>query len=79
MPAKLSKKKIPKQLTLTGFAEYSDGGWYVFNKGDFVMVYESEVKAGIDIKKVRFAVDDDNKIVYIYVPDAEILDVKVLP
>ncbi len=67
------------KVTLKGIAEYSDGGWYVINKGDFVMVYESEVKAGIDVKKIKFAVDDENKIVYIYIPDAEILNIKVLP
>ena len=70
---------ITSKVTLRGIAEYSDGGWYVFDKGDFVMVYESEVKAGIDVKKVKFAVDDENAIIYIYIPEAEILSIKVLP
>ena len=41
------------------------------------MVYTATVKAGIDIDKVKSAVDNQNKIVYIYLPDAEVLDVKV--
>ena len=43
------------------------------------MVYESQVTAGIDVKKIGFAVDDAQKTVYIYVPNAEIMNVKVLP
>ena len=74
-----SSELVTSKVTLKGIAEYSDEGWYVFNKGDFVMVYQAEVKAGIDVKKVRFAVDDANKTVYIYVPNSEILSIKVLP
>lgn len=70
---------VTSKVRLKGMAEYSDGGWYVFNKGDFVMVYESDVKAGIDIKKIQFAIDDDQRMINIFVPTAEILDIKVLP
>ena len=70
---------VTSKVTLKGVAEFSDGGWWFFNKGDFVLVYTSEVKAGIDVKKVDLTVDDGQKIVYIYVPKAEILSVKILP
>ena len=67
---------VTSKVTLKGVAEFSDGGWWFFNKG---LVYTSEVKAGIDVKKVDLTVDDGQKIVYIYVPKAEILSVKILP
>ena len=70
---------VTSKVTLKGVAEFSDCGWWFFNKGDFVLVYTSEVKAGIDVKKVDLTVDDGQKIVYIYVPKAEILSVKILP
>jgi hypothetical protein len=70
---------VTSKVTLKGVAEFSDGGWWFFNKGDFVLVYTSEVKAGIDVKKVGLTVDNGQKIIYIYVPDAEILSVKILP
>ena len=70
---------VTSKVTLKGVAEFSDGGWWFFNKGDFVLVYTSEVKAGIYVKKVDLTVDDGQKIVYIYVPKAEILSVKILP
>lgn len=70
---------VTSKVTLKGVAEFSDGGWWFFNKGDFVLVYTSEVKAGIDVKKVGLTVYNGQKIIYIYVPDAEILSVKILP
>lgn len=70
---------VTSKVTLKGVAEFSDGGWWFFNKGDFVLVYTSEVKAGIDVKKAGLTVDNGQKIIYIYVPDAEILSVKILP
>ena len=41
------------------------------------MLYTATVKAGIDIEKVEFAIDNTNRTVYIYVPKAEIIDVKI--
>lgn len=74
-----SSELVTSKMTLVGYAEYDDEGVPVINKGDFVMIYKSTVKAGIDVKDVRFAVDDAERKLYIYVPNAEILDVKVLP
>ena len=72
-----SSELITSKVNFRGIAKYSDEGVPVINKGDFVMVYTATVKAGIDIDKVKSAVDNQNKIVYIYLPDAEVLDVKV--
>ena len=72
-----SSELITSKVNFRGIAKYSDEGVPVINKGDFVMVYTATVKAGIDIDKVKSAVDNQNQIVYIYLPDAEVLDVKV--
>lgn len=65
------------KLTYTGFAKYKDGGISIINRSDFLMVYEATARAGIDVKKIKIEQDKMNKIVWITIPEAEILDVKV--
>lgn len=74
-----SSELVTSKMNMVGVVEYDDAGVPVLSKGDFVMIYKATVKAGIDVKKVQFAIDDQSRIVYIYVPDAQVLDVKVLP
>lgn len=74
-----SSELITSKVNFKGIAKYSDGGLPVLNKGDFVMLYTATVKAGIDIEKVDCVIDNSQRIVYIYVPKAEIIDVKINP
>lgn len=67
------------KLTLTGFKEYEGDGIEFINKTSFVMVYKAVVRAGIDIEKVEVTSDDVAKIIYLKIPKASILDVKVEP
>lgn len=67
------------KLVYTGIADYSDDGIPVLTKADFTMVYEATVRAGIDVTKIETKVDDEKRIVWLSVPSAEILDVKVHP
>jgi hypothetical protein len=43
------------------------------------MIYKATVKAGVNVKEIKSAIDNTERVVYIYVPDAEVLDVKVIP
>ena len=68
---------ITAKVMFKDVAEYEDTGTPVLTKGDYLMVYWVTVKAGIDISKVDIKVDDIRKKVFIYLPEAEILDVKL--
>jgi|GEM_PF-734301 len=72
-----SSDLVAAKVKFTGVARYDDKGIPFLNKSDFVMLYNATVKAGIDIAKVCFAVDDSGQTVYIYVPQAEIISVEV--
>lgn len=72
-----SSELISAKVNFRGLARYSDEGIPVLTKGDFVMVYTATVKAGIDVKDIGVCVDNSQQTVYFYVPQAEILDVKV--
>lgn len=74
-----SSELTSAKLTLTGIADYKDEGIPILNRSDFIMVFDATVRAGIDIKKVKVESDDNNKIVYVNIPKAEVQDVKVDP
>lgn len=65
------------KLNFTGMTEYKDDGLVVLNKSNFKMVYKATARAGIDVKEVKIDVDDFNKVVWLTIPKAKILDVKV--
>jgi len=72
-----SSELTTAKLTYTGFKKFKDGGIVIINRSDFLMVYEATVRAGIDLKNVDVQKDKINKIVWVIIPKAEILDVKV--
>ena len=74
-----SSELVTSKMTMMGCVEYNDEGVPVLTKGDFVMIYKATVKAGVNVKEIKTAIDNSERVVYIYVPDAEILDVKVIP
>lgn len=85
------KKEIITESTLEKIIDVSDLSTYeaVYNgiapvsnkkdgkKTDYYVSYEAKVKAGIDFKQVKIAVDEKKKKISISVPEVEITDTNV--
>jgi hypothetical protein len=67
------------KLTYTGLLEYDDEGIPIVTKSNFLMTYKAKARVGIDLEDVKVKVDNDEKIVYLDIPKARILDVKIDP
>lgn len=65
------------KLNYTGMTEYKDSGIKIINRSDFVMVYDATARVGIDVKEIKVEVDNLKNIVWLTIPKARILDVKV--
>ena len=65
------------KLNYSGVTEYKDSGIDWINSKDFTMVYRATLRAGVDLKEVEIEVDEEKKIVWLTIPDAEIFDVNV--
>lgn len=75
-----SKELTAGKLRLTGILNYDDKGIPVLTNGKFKMKYEAEVRAGIDVSKIKIDnVDNENKVITVSVPKAEILGAEVDP
>lgn len=72
-----SSELTTSKLNYTGMSEYEDSGISFINKSNFVMVYEATARAGIDVKEIKVDVDKLNDIVWLTIPKAKILEVKV--
>lgn len=77
--AKLEKSSelTTAKLNFTGISEFKDAGIPFISKSDFIMVYKATARAGIDVKNIKVKPDDTKHIVWLTLPKAEILDVKV--
>lgn len=77
--AKLEKSSelTTAKLNFTGMSEFKDSGIAFISKSDFIMVYEATARAGVDVKDIKVEADDINHIVWLTLPKAKILDVKV--
>ncbi len=65
------------KLHFTFKSEFKDTGIPVLTKGDFIMIYDVLVRAGVDLNEVEIPEDQvnvDDKIIHIYIPKARILD-----
>ena len=65
------------KLHYTGMSEYKDTGVPILNRADFIMVYEATARIGIDLKNVEVKVDASKERIYLTIPKAEVIDVKV--
>lgn len=84
MDTRALKQTLEKSSDLTAaklkmrfIKEFKDDGHQILDRSDFVMVYDAMIRAGIDISEIEIPedkVDKTNKIVYIYLPKAKILD-----
>lgn len=72
-----SSELTTAKLTYKGITKYEDKGISIINKSDFLMVYTATARAGIDVSDVAIDVDNVTKTVWLKVPKATILDVKV--
>lgn len=64
------------KLTLKGITTY-DNNEKMLKKTKFVMEYKANVRAGINLEDVVIESDPVEKIIYITIPEASILEVKV--
>lgn len=72
-----SSELTTAKLTYKGITKYEDKGIAIINKSNFLMVYTATARAGINISDVDIDVDNIAKVVWVKVPKATILDVKV--
>lgn len=77
--AKLEKSSelTTAKLNYTGMSEYKDSGLIFINRSDFIMVYEANARAGIDVKEIDVQADKITHTIWITIPKAKILEVKV--
>lgn len=62
-----------------GFEEFSEGNIAHVNQKKFTMFYSYEIRAGIDLSKAKIAVDNDNHVISITLPKADLQSVSVDP
>lgn len=74
-----SSELTTAKLTITGLSDYHDEGVYIFNRSDFTMRFTAVIRAGINLENVQIDSDPIQKKIFITIPDAEIMDVKVDP
>jgi len=72
-----SSELTTTKLNYTGMSEFEDTGISFINRSDFIMVYEATARIGIDVKDISIKCDDFNKVIWLTMPKAKILDVKV--
>ena len=74
---KASSELTTAKIKFKDIAEYKDEGVPVLNQGNFAFLYTATARAGINLSDVKCEVDNTNKRVIIYIPKAQILDVKI--
>lgn len=62
-----------------GFEEFSEGNIAHVNQKKFTMFYSYEIRAGVDLSKAKIAVDNDNHVISITLPKADLQSVSVEP
>lgn len=72
-----SSELTTTKLNYTGMSEFEDTGVSFINRSDFIMVYEATARIGIDVKEISIKSDSFNKVIWIKMPKAKVLDVKV--
>lgn len=72
-----SSELTTAKIHYTGMSEFKDSGIIIINRSDFIMIYEATARVGIDVKEIKVEPDDLSHIVWLTIPKAKILDVKV--
>ena len=72
-----SSELTTAKINYTGMSEFEDDGIGFINRSDFIMIYEATARAGIDVKEIEVDVDNISHTVWLTIPNAKILDVKV--
>jgi len=76
---KLASELTTAEISFKGWHDYKDDGVAILNKSNFLMTYSATARLGIDIKEVKVSVNNLTKKVFIKIPKAELLEVKVDP
>ncbi len=79
---KATLERIVKVSDLSTFEAVYNGIAKVMNdkkpeKVDFYVSYEAKVKAGIDVEQIELSVNENNKVIYITLPEVKITDTDV--
>ena len=81
--AELTNTVVSRQLEtmqdLTTAREFSEGNIAHVNQKKFTMFYSYEIRAGVDLSKAKIAVDNDNHVISITLPKADLQSVSVDP
>ena len=72
-----SSELTTAKIKFTSKTDYEDSGVAFINKSNFIMMYDAEARVGIDVEKVKVRTNNFKKIVYVEIPRAKVLDVKV--
>ena len=67
------------KVSYQGMISYEEGKYNFIDKKSYNMIYQSEVKAGVDLSKATVVADEANKKIIVKLPDPEILSVYVDP
>ena len=62
-----------------GMISYEEGKYAFIDKKKYNMIYESEVKAGVDLSQANVKVDEKNKTITVDLPEPQILSVYIDP
>lgn len=65
------------KLKFTGMSEFKDAGITFISKSDFIMVYDANAQAGIDVKEIDIDKNEAAKEITISLPKAKVLSVSV--
>lgn len=74
-----SSELTSAKVKMTGIYAFKDSGFLIFNKGNFIMVYEATVRSGIDIKEVKVDTNNSFKKISVTIPSAKVQSVEIDP
>ncbi len=72
-----SSELTTAKLNYTGLSKFEDSGIAFLNRADYRMIYRATARIGINVDEVKIDSDDNNKIIYVSIPKAQVQDVKV--
>lgn len=72
-----SSELTTAKLNYSGMLKFEDEGIPLINKSNFTMVYDAIVRTGIDAKEIKVESDGFSDTIWLTIPKARVLDVKI--
>lgn len=72
-----SSELTTAKLNYSGMLKFEDDGIPLINKSNFTMVYDAIVRTGIDAKEIKVEADGFSDTIWLTIPKARVLDVKI--